>query len=92
MASQSWIAERALPILRKKPETSAAELLEKLEEDFSITLQYWTVWKARERAMRKLYGTWDESFQLLYSFKAEIELRSPRSVVEIDTKNKDGEV
>ena len=92
MASQSWIAERALPILRKKPETSAAELLEKLEEDFSITLQYWTVWKARERAMRKLYGTWDESFQLLYSFKAEIVLRSPGSVVEIDTKNVDGEV
>ena len=92
MASQSWIADRALPILRKKPETSATELLEKLEEDFGITLTYWTVWKGREKAMRNLYGTWEESFQLLYSYKAEIELRSPGSVAEIDTKNVDGEV
>ncbi|KAM0880994.1 hypothetical protein ACQ4PT_033212 [Festuca glaucescens] len=92
MASQSWIADRALPILWKKPETSAAELLEKLEEDFGITLKYWTVWKARERAMTNLYGTWEESFQLLYSLKAEIELRSPGTVVEVDTKDVDGEV
>lgn len=92
MASQSWVADRALPILRKKPETSAAEVQEKLEEDFGITLKYWTVWKGRERAMRILYGTWEESFQLLYSFKAEIELRSPGSIVEIDTKDVDGEV
>jgi hypothetical protein len=63
-----------------------------LEEDFGITLKYWTVWKARERAMINLYGTWEESFQSLYSFKAEIELRSPGSVVEIDTKSVDGEV
>lgn len=42
--------------------------------------------------MTNLYGTWEESFQSLYSLKAETELRSPGSVVEIDTKDVDGEV
>jgi hypothetical protein len=42
--------------------------------------------------MTNLYGTWEESFQSLYSLKAETELRSPWSVVEIDTKDVDGEV
>ena len=44
------------------------------------------VWKGRQRAVDELYGNWDESFQCLYNFKAEIELRSPGSVVEIDLK------
>jgi hypothetical protein len=42
--------------------------------------------------MTNLYGTWEESFQSLYSLNAEIELRSPGSIVEIDTKDVDGEV
>ena len=42
--------------------------------------------------MKTLYGEWDNSFTLLYNFKAEIELRSPRSVVEIDTKEDGGKI
>ena len=33
----------------------------------------------------KLFGKWDDSFDWLFRFKAEIEFRSPGSVVEIDT-------
>jgi hypothetical protein len=43
------------------------------------------VYNGRVRATDKLFGKWDDSFDWLYRFKAEIELRSPRSVIEIDT-------
>ena len=46
----------------------------------------------KEKARVELYGSWEESFQLLYNWKAEIEKRSPGSVVEIDTKIVDGKV
>jgi hypothetical protein len=45
-----------------------------------------------ERATNKLFGKWDDCFDWLFRFKAEIELRSPGSVVEIDTVNVDGKV
>ena len=39
------------------------------------------------------FGKWIDSFDWLYRFKAEIELRSPGSVVEIDTvTDEDGKV
>jgi hypothetical protein len=47
------------------------------------------VWKAKQREMKKLYGDW--AFRMLYSFKAEVDKRSPGSVVDIDTEvAKDG--
>ena len=43
--------------------------------------------------MKALYGDWANTFRMLYSFKAEVEKRSPGSVVEIDTKvSDDGKV
>jgi hypothetical protein len=43
------------------------------------------VYNGTKRAAEKLFGKWDDCFDWLYRFKAEIELRSPGSVVEIDT-------
>jgi hypothetical protein len=43
--------------------------------------------------MKELYGDWANTFRMLYNFKAEVEKRSPSSVVEIDTKvTTDGKV
>jgi len=51
------------------------------------------VWEGRQLALKGLHGTWDESFRMLWSFKAELEA-SPESIVEIDCKKnkKDGRV
>jgi hypothetical protein len=55
-------------------------------------VNYTTVWKAKQRAMKELYGDWANTFRMLYSFKAEVEKRSLGSV-EIDTEvAKDGKV
>ena len=39
---------------------------------------------AKEMALERINGPWNESFQLLYSFKAKVEMASPGSVVQID--------
>ena len=85
MASQAWIAERAVPLLKDKPQMGARELKEELEKKYKININYQTCWYGRQRAADKLFGKWDDSFDWLFRFKAEIELRSPGSVVEIDT-------
>ena len=49
-----------------------------------MTIGYSTVHLGRDVAREQIFGTWDESFGCLFHFKAEIELRMPGSVVEID--------
>jgi hypothetical protein len=90
MASQAWIAERAIPLLKKKPALGAKDIKEALEDKYNIKINYQTAWYGRQRAADKLFGKWDDSFEELYRFKAEVELRSPGSVVEIDTEKFEG--
>jgi hypothetical protein len=86
MTSQLWIAEKITPILAKKPNTTAKKLKVDLEKQYPIKVKYNTVWKAKQRAMKELYGDWANTFRMLYNFKAEVDKRSPGSVVEIDTE------
>lgn len=92
MGSQAWVASKVVKALRGNPNLGAKELQERLEIEHKVTLQYETVWAGRQRAIDKIFGTWEESFEDLYRFKAEIELRSPGSVVEICTKKVHGEI
>ena len=77
MTSQAWVAEKITPILAKTPNTTAKKLKTDLEKDYPIVVKYTTVWKAKQRAMKALYGDWANTFRMLYSFKAEVEKRSP---------------
>lgn len=92
MASQAWVAERAIPYLKRKHGMGAKELKKELQHKYKIKIPYQTAWYGRERASNKLFGKWDDSFDWLYRFKAEVELRSPGSVVEIDTVEIDGKI
>jgi len=92
MASQAWVAERAIPLLKKKADMGAKVVQLELEDKYKIKIPYQTVWYGRQRAADKLFGNWDDSFDWLYRFKAEVDLRSPRSVVEIDTIEVEGKV
>ncbi|WVZ50789.1 hypothetical protein U9M48_002013 [Paspalum notatum var. saurae] len=90
MASQAWVEERTIPLLKEKPGMGAKEVRQRLHAKYNITIPYQTIWYDRQRVTEKLFGKWDNSFENLYRFKAEIELRSPDSVVEIDTVTVDG--
>ena len=92
MASRSWVADKAITILKNTPNVGAKQLQKQLQDDYKVTIGYDTVWQGREIAVNNLYGNWEESFQRLYNFKAEVELRSPGSIVEIDTINVRGNV
>jgi hypothetical protein len=68
----------------------AKEVKSILEDKYNVLINYQTAWYGRQRAADKLFGNWDDSFDWLYRFKAEVELRAPGSVVEIHTV-KDGD-
>jgi hypothetical protein len=85
----SWVAALALPILAKKPYMGAKKLQTTLQDTHSCIIHYETVWKGKERALAQLYGTWEESFQLLFRWWETVLEKMPDSVIEIEIHEDD---
>ena len=84
LAKTRWVADAILDWVRETPTIGPTALHGKLFEKYKINVQYMKIFYAKERALDRINGPWNESFQLLYTFKAEVETASPGSVVEID--------
>ena len=80
----SWVASLALPILTNKPHMGAKELQTLLQEQHNCSIAYDTVWKGKEKALTELYGSWEDSFRLLFSWKEAVLEVMPDSVIEFD--------
>ena len=84
LAKTRWVADAILDWLREEPRLGPTALHGKLFEKYKINVQYMKIFYAKERALDRINGPWNESFQLLYTFKDEVETASPGCVVEID--------
>ena len=84
LAKTRWVAKAILDRLREKPTLGPTTLHGKLFEKYKIDIPYMRIFYAKEMALDRINGPWNESFQFLYTFKSEVEAASPRSVVEID--------
>jgi hypothetical protein len=82
--SCGWVAFHALPLLMKKPNMGAKELQDTLQRVHNVTIGYDTVWKGKEKALQELFGSWEESFKLLFSWREAVLAKEPDSIVEID--------
>ena len=84
------MASKAIHHLRKNTNIGTKALQELLKDEHKCQIHYDTIWKGRKMAMQELFGTWEQSFQILFNWRAEVLQRSPRSVIEIDIKKVDG--
>ena len=78
------MADAILDWVRETPTIGPTAPHGKLFEKYKINIQYMRIFYAKERALDRINGPWNESYQLLYTFKAKVETASPGSVVEID--------
>jgi hypothetical protein len=62
----AWVATHALPLLMKKPHMGAKELQTTLHDTFRCSIAYNIVCHGKEKALKELFGSWEESFQLLW--------------------------
>jgi hypothetical protein len=90
--TSAWVASKAIHHLKKESNMGPKELRKRLEEKYKCEIHYDTVWKGRQLALRELHGSWEESFQMLFNWRAEVLTRSPGSVIEIDIKEVDGKI
>ena len=84
MATQGWVVEKLVDWVKKNPGEGAKAAKTKLEGDFNFKLKYSKAWAGMKIALEQMHGKYEDSFQLLFNWKAEIEKRCPVSIVEID--------
>ncbi|KAM0837975.1 hypothetical protein ACQ4PT_061289 [Festuca glaucescens] len=76
-AKSRWVAEEVKWWVTENHQVGTKELQKKLKEKFKIEVPYMRVFNGKQHAMDSIYGNWQESFKLLYSFKGEVEKTSP---------------
>ena len=84
MASQGWCADRLSDWVKKNPNKGPKDAKEKLEGDYGIKLKYSKAWSGLQVALDQIHGSYEDSFQLLFSWAAQMEISSPGSIVQIE--------
>ena len=92
MVTTKWVADRVVDLLRDNPSRGAKDLQEELNRKHQIDIPYFKVFRGRERALDIINGKWDDSYDLLPTYREELLRSVPGSVVELDTEECNGDV
>jgi hypothetical protein len=76
----------------KNPCIGPTTLIKKIQEKYNIVVPYMSLYYGKEMALDKICGPWKNSFNLLYTFKAEVKKACPGRIVEIDNHTVEYEV
>ena len=92
MASNKWVADRVVDLLRDKPTMGPKELQDELKKKYKMDVPYDRVYRGKERALDMINGKWDDSYDLLPTYRAELLKSVPDSIIELDIEEHNGEV
>uniref|UniRef100_A0A0E0CUE6 Uncharacterized protein n=1 Tax=Oryza meridionalis TaxID=40149 RepID=A0A0E0CUE6_9ORYZ len=74
MASTKWVVDRVVDLLRDNPSRGAKDLQEELNKKHHINIPYF----------RRINGKWDDSYDLLPTYREELLRSVPSSLDELD--------
>ena len=86
------MADRVVNLLMEDLKMGPVALRGKLKKKYLVDVPYDRVARGKLRALNMIYGKWDESYELLPTYQAEILRSVPGSVVELETEEHNGDV
>ena len=57
MATYHWVAEKAIPFLKKDANIGAKKLQKELEDKYQVSIGYSTIWLGRQKELEDKYQT-----------------------------------
>jgi hypothetical protein len=78
------VADAVMDWLRETPTLGPTALHKLLFDKYKMSIPYMRIFYAKAMALDRINGPWNDSFALLYTYKAEVEMASPSNVVELD--------
>ncbi|XP_050236158.1 uncharacterized protein LOC126686166 [Mercurialis annua] len=79
-ASVQWVAESVETHLLENPHSTPKEILEEIYRAHGITLSYKQAWRAKERVMASVRGSFEEEYRLLPQYCDQIVRTNPGSI------------
>ena len=70
------MAEEVKKWVTEDNQIGTKQLIKNIKEKFKIDLPYMRVFNDKNYVMDSIYGNWQKSFELLYSFEAEVDRTS----------------
>ncbi|XP_061371643.1 uncharacterized protein LOC133314212 [Gastrolobium bilobum] len=61
----AFIASTILDLVKEEPHVSIGLIQERIRNNYGFTISYRKAWKAKQKAMAKIYGNWDQSYAYL---------------------------
>jgi hypothetical protein len=92
MASNARAAARAVELLKEKPSMGPKVLQHELKKKYHMEVPYDRVFRGKGKALDVIHGKWDDSYDILPTYQAELHKSMPGSVVELDTEEHRGKV
>jgi hypothetical protein len=92
MTSNNWVAKRVVEFLMEDSTVGAMELQRKLKKKYALEISYDKVFRGKENALDMIFGKWNDNYELLLTYRAELLKSVPGSIVELDTENHHGDV
>ena len=92
MASNRWVCDRVVDLLRDDLEIGPKGLQDELKKKYSVDVPYDRVYRGKMRALDIIYGKWEDSYDLIPTYQAELLRSVPGSVVEMETEEHNGHV
>nr|AAN04209.1 Putative retroelement [Oryza sativa Japonica Group]ABG65916.1 transposon protein, putative, Mutator sub-class [Oryza sativa Japonica Group] len=83
--TSKFIANRLFNAIKLQPTLSASALALYIFEVFQYRVKYGKAWRAREEAMKLIYGEWGEAYVRLPTLLQAIKQRNPSMIYHIDT-------
>ncbi|XP_061352681.1 uncharacterized protein LOC133297529 [Gastrolobium bilobum] len=74
-------------MIKQEPSFSISLIQEKISRDFGFKISYRKAWKAKQKAIVKIFGDWDESYAILPRWLDYMQSLAQGSMYEIETKD-----
>jgi hypothetical protein len=91
MASHTWVAERIVDWLRETPTLGPKKLFNEFLKKYKMDIPYDRVFRGKEKALDMIYEAWNDSYDLLPTYRAQLLKAMPGSIVELDIEEHKGE-
>jgi len=65
--TSTLIASRLIAILKSQPNLKIKSIINIAEQIFNYKIKYGKAWRAKQRAWKMIYGSWEEAYEKLPS-------------------------
>ncbi|KAG0474047.1 hypothetical protein HPP92_015904 [Vanilla planifolia] len=83
-----FISKCIIPLVKRRSTVTPAEIIEWMKNEYDVKISYSKAWIGLNKALKKIHGSWDDSYAMLQEYLKAIQEANPGTVVQLLTNEK----